>query len=216
MASVLSMEVPMRIAKATLLATIAAVALATSAGMAAVRTTDPTPPMHTLTVKAPDGSIARISYSGNVAPIVHFVPAVQTAAAIAPAWPFANVARISAAMNREMDVLMQQADMLTSPVLAVGPLYNAALLHPMGPSGWPMIARASAAPGMCMQSVEVSRIGNAAPHVVEHMTGNCGKSEGMSSTTAFLPRNGEGHLVPLGPAAAHRSPQVREVHYLPQ
>ena len=206
----------MRIGKATLLATIAAVALATSAGMAAVRTADPAPQMHTLTVKAPDGSIARISYSGNIAPVVHFVPAAQMSAAVAPAWPFANVARISAAMNREMDVLMQQANMLESPVLAMGPLYNAALLHPLGPSGWPMIERASLTPGMCMQSVEVSRIGNAAPHVVEHMTGNCGKSAGTSSATAFLPRNGEGHLVPLGPTAAHHAPLVREVHYLPQ
>ena len=205
----------MRIAKAVLLATIAAVALATSAGMAAVRSTDSAQPMHTLTVKAPDGSIARITYRGNLAPIVHFVRGPTTVAAVAPAWPFANVARISAAMNREMDVLMQQADMLSSPVLAMGPIYNAALLHPMGPGGWPMMERASAAPDMCMQSVEVSRIGNAAPHVVEHMAGNCGKKEGTSAT-AFLPRNGEGHLIPLGPAAAHHAPQVREVHYLPQ
>lgn len=205
----------MRIAKTTLLATIAAVALATSAGMAAVRSTDPAPPMHTLSVTAPDGSIARISYSGSIAPVVHFVRAPQRAAAVAPAWPFANVARISAAMNREMDVLMQQANMLSSPMLAMGPFYNAALLHPMGQNGWPMIERASAGSGMCMQSVEVSRIGNAAPHVVEHMAGDCGKKEGMSAT-AFLPRNGEGHLIPLGPAATHQPREVREVHYLPQ
>ncbi len=205
----------MRIAKATLLATIAATVVATSAGMAAVGSTNTAPPMHTLTVKAPDGSIARISYSGSVAPIVHFVRGPQRTATAAPAWPFANVARISAAMNREMDVLMQQADLLSSPMLGMGPIYNAALLHPMGPSGWPMIERAAAGPGMCMQSVEVSRIGNAAPHIVEHMVGNCGKKEGMSAT-AFLPRNGEGHLVPLGPAASHHAPQVREVHYLPQ
>ncbi len=205
----------MRLAKTTLLATIAAVALATSAGMAAVRSTDPSPPMHTLTVTAPDGSIARISYSGDIAPVVHFVHTQQMATAAAPAWPFANIARISAAMNREMDVLMQQADMLSSPTLAMGPFYNAALLHPVGPGGWPMIEQASAGPGLCMQSVEVSRIGNAAPHVVEHVAGDCGKKEGMSAT-AFLPRNGDGHLIPLGPAATHHAPEVREVHYLPQ
>lgn len=204
----------MRIAKSALLATIAAVALATSAGLAAARSANPVLPMHTLTVKGPDGSIAKISYSGNVTPIVHFEKAPAMTRAVAPVWPFANVERISAVMNREMNVLMQQADMLSSPLFAMGPLYNAALLHPVGPSGWPMLEQASTAPGMCMQSVEVSRIGDAAPHVVEHVSGNC--SKGDLSAAAFLPRNGHGHLVPVAPTATRHAPRVREVRYLPR
>lgn len=67
--------------------------------------------LHTMNVDAPDGLVVQVRYSGDVAPQVEVVPAEQVQAAAMPAMadPFAEMERISAAMDARMSAMMQQA-----------------------------------------------------------------------------------------------------------
>jgi len=66
--------------------------------------------LHTMKVAAPDGQVVEVHYTGDVAPQVAFVP---TAAYDTAAYdPFAQMDRISAAMDAQMQAMMQQAALL--------------------------------------------------------------------------------------------------------
>ena len=127
----------MKRAKTAILAGIAALALAGTAYAAANA-----PAMHRMTVTTPDGGTATIEYSGKVAPTIRFGAAPMHAAFFGPAFPFAGFDRISAAMNREMDVLLRQADMLNAPF--VSPLFSATLRGAPGGHAQSWLARAPA------------------------------------------------------------------------
>jgi len=71
--------------------------------------------LHTMKVAAPDGQVVEVHYTGDVAPQVAFVPttAVDAAAYDTAAYdPFAQMDRISAAMDAQMQAMMQQAALL--------------------------------------------------------------------------------------------------------
>ena len=186
----------MNLAKTTILAGIAALALAGSAYAAGHE-------FHTMTVKMPGGGMATIEYSGNVAPKVTFGTAPMRAAFFGAASPFVSFDRISAAMNREMNVLLRQADMLAVPLDA--PLFNAALND--APTN-----------GVCMQSVEITQSGNGKPHIVSHSAGQCDHASGLSGTAAqAVPRNGHGMIEAVGKAPAQRRlPMFQEAGYKPE
>jgi hypothetical protein len=68
--------------------------------------------LHTMLVNLPDGTVAHVSYAGDVAPNIVFQPvdapretAMETRAM---ADPFAQMAMISAMMDRQTDAMMQQ------------------------------------------------------------------------------------------------------------
>ncbi|WP_157098614.1 hypothetical protein [Novosphingobium rosa] len=73
--------------------------------------------LHTMLVNLPDGSVAQVSYAGDVAPRIAIQPidARQDAAMpldqanMAMADPFAQMALMSAMMDRQADAMMQQA-----------------------------------------------------------------------------------------------------------
>ncbi len=194
--------------KTAILTGIAALALAGTAYAGA-----PTPALHRMTVRTPDGGVATIEYRGNVAPKIRFAAAPAPAAFFGYANPFAGFDRISAAMNREMDVLLRQADMLNAPV--ANPLFNATLRGAPNSHAQSWRARAGTN-GFCMQSVEITQSGNARPKVVSHTAGNC-SSAGLQGTTAHaIPRNGHGMLRALEKAPPRaRLPLFYEAGYKP-
>jgi len=66
--------------------------------------------LHTLQVNAPDGTVAEVHYTGDVAPQVQFVPA--TTQQIAMTDPFAEMERVSAMMDAQMQAMMQHAALM--------------------------------------------------------------------------------------------------------
>ena len=197
--------------RTVVLAGIAALALAGTAYAAAQR-----PVLHTMTVKTPDGGVATIEYSGNVAPKVTFGTVPMQASFFGAASPFADIDRISAAMNREMGALLRQANMLAVPFATANPLYNATLNGAPARNARSWFARAGAS-GFCMRSVEITRNGTSKPKIVSHSTGNCGGSSGLAGTTEHaIPRNGHGMLEAVGKAPAnHKLPLFYEAGYTP-
>mgnify|MGYP001557517343 CR=1 FL=1 len=89
----------MRFARTTILAGGAALLLAGTAAYAAEK-------LHTMNVSLPDGSVAQIEYTGDVAPKV----AVQPADAVPIAFvdPFADLDRMAAYMEAQHQAMMQQ------------------------------------------------------------------------------------------------------------
>ena len=106
----------MRMLSKTYILSAAALALL-GAGVAEAATAR----LHTMKVDAPDGSIVHVEYAGEVAPRVEIVP-VSEAAAMMPlmADPFADMERISAMMDAQMQAMMQQAALVQQQALASG------------------------------------------------------------------------------------------------
>jgi hypothetical protein len=198
----------MKPVKIAILAGITALALAGTAYAGAQA-----PAMHRMTVRTPDGGVAMIEYRGNVAPKVRFGAAPAPTAFFGTVDPFVGFDRISAAMNREMDVLLRQADMLNAPFAT--PLFHATLRNAPKRHAQSWLARARTN-GFCMQSVSITQSGNAKPHVVAHTAGNCGNT-GLHGTTAHaIPRNGHGMLKALEKAPARpKLPLFYEAGYKP-
>jgi len=63
--------------------------------------------LHTMLVNLPDGTVAQVHYAGDVAPRIVVQPADAPQEA-AMADPFAQMAMISAMMDRQTDAMMQQ------------------------------------------------------------------------------------------------------------
>src|SRR5262245_43928283 len=63
--------------------------------------------LHSMRVDAPDGSVVQVQYTGDVAPRVQVVPADAVAPAAMPAIadPFAEMDRVSAAMDAQMQAM---------------------------------------------------------------------------------------------------------------
>jgi hypothetical protein len=89
----------MRLARTTILAGGAAMLLAGTAAYAAEK-------IHTMNVSLPDGSVAQIEYTGDVAPRVAVQPA--QAVPVAYADPFVELDRVAAYMEAQHQAMMQQ------------------------------------------------------------------------------------------------------------
>jgi len=151
-------------------------------------------PNHTMTVRLPDGGIAQIRYSGNVAPRVTFGEAPEPVdvfapmpALFGPGSPFAAMERISAEMDRESAAMFRQADALAAAANS-GQLAEAALRSlPPGSRSYSFVSTMSG-PGsdnrVCSQSVEITGMGNGQPpRVVRRSSGNCGPQGTLGSGT---------------------------------
>jgi hypothetical protein len=146
-----------------------------------------------MTVRLPDGGIAQIRYTGNVAPRVSFSEAPAPVEVFAPTpslfgsdSPFAAMERISAEMDRQATAMFRQADtLLVQP--GSGQLTEAALRSlPPGSQSYSFVSTMSGS-GVCSQSVEITSPGNGQkPRVVRHSSGDCGPSGGAAGS-ANLP-----------------------------
>ena len=177
----------MRNVRTAILAGAAATAVAGLAGVAMARDLD----THVMTVEVPGGGVAEIRYSGDVPPQVVLSAAPVGLGSLAPfgsffgpASPFAELERISAAMDREAASLMRRAELLAGVPAFGGNRPIQAVLPglPPGATSYTMVSTWSGN-GVCSQSVEItSPADGGKPRVVSHSSGNCGSAPGSMGT----------------------------------
>lgn len=80
--------------------------------------------LHTMLVNLPDGSVAQVHYHGDVAPRISVQPAEAMPVAFAMPDPFAQMAMVSAMMDQQANMMMQQAARLQHEALARGSATN--------------------------------------------------------------------------------------------
>lgn len=162
------------------------------AGVAAVAALGPcsialaqSPQTHVLTIALPGGGIEQVRYTGSVAPQVYVSDAPVPVSIAFPAMfgvgsPFAELERISAAMDRQADRLFREAAVLSAG--AAQPNVTAISTLPAGTREYSFVSRATGS-GVCSRSVEITAQGNGAPpHVVTHTSGNCAAAAAPAST----------------------------------
>ena len=140
---------------------------------------------HVLNVALPDGSIAQVHYTGDVAPRVIVAPQAVPVEYVA-ADPFAMFDRIAFAMDRQMDAMMSQAAMLTRAAPAGGQISEAALKSlPPGTVSYSYTSYSSGNGAQCSQSVQVTSLGaNQAPKVIKQSSGDCNAMNSRGPTPA--------------------------------
>lgn len=204
-----------------LLAATATVAVAGFAGLAAAEIKN----AHMLTVRLPDGSLERIQYAGDQPPKVSvettpvmmiapvdMVSVSPIAQMFGPASPFADLQRISAAMDRQAAAMLQQVEMTPmSPMGANGPILADLNRLPAGVQGFSMVSTSSGN-GMCMHSVEYRSMGpGQAPKVLTRTSGNCGPA-GAAATGAHSVTATTAEPFAASPPAAD-APQLVQAAY---
>jgi hypothetical protein len=193
----------MRNVRTAILAGVAAIAVAGLSGVAAARDLN----THVMTVEVPGGGVAEIRYTGDVPPQVVFSPAPTTWSASTPfgaffgsASPFAELERLSAAMDREAASLMRQAEQLAHAPTVRGnqPIEATFGNLPPGTTSYTMVSTWSGN-GVCSQSVEITSPANGGqPRVVSHSSGNCGSAPGSVGPIG----------TPTVPAPTHRPDMI--------
>lgn len=179
--------------RTVLLAGAAAVLVASACGVAAAKS----PESHVMTVRLPGGGVEEIRYTGNVAPQVVVTPEYAPigfgwpAAFFGPDSAFAQLDRISAAMNRQMGVMLRDARALAAePGLASATEIDAGKLPP-GSQSYSFISTTSGS-GICGKSVEITSRGDGQkPQVVSKSWGDCGKGENGAGATRPAPAPSE-------------------------
>lgn len=154
-----------------------ALALAGTAALAASGSN-----VHTMSVNLPDGGVANIEYTGNVAPKVDIRAGVPgDLAAFAPGGAFAgfpDFARIDAAMDRQMNEMLRQARAMMATPSASMPFEANFAAVPSGNPGW--FISAGKGGNFCERSVEVTVV-NGKRSVHEQTHGNCGSASASTS-----------------------------------
>ncbi len=143
----------MRTLRVSLLAGIAAVAVAGFSGWAHAQSAQ----LHTMTVRLPGGGVEQIEYTGNTPPQVSVSTGPATIAAMPPVFGsnslFAQMDRISAKMDRQANALFRETAALTdSPSLLTRT--NLAGM-PAGSDSYTFVSTASPG-GVCEQSVWIT------------------------------------------------------------
>lgn len=162
------------------------------------------PQTHVMTVRLPGGDVEEIRYSGDVRPQVTVSPGDAfadlgwPAAFFGPDSTFAQMDRISAAMDRQMGLMMRNAEALAAePALATG--IDQVKLPP-GMQSYSLVSSMSGN-GICGRSVEITSRGDGQkPQVVSKTWGNCGRAQ-----------NGAGANSPASPA--NQPSGIREIRY---
>ena len=179
----------MRVARKIILAGGAALLVVGTAAMAAEK-------LHTMNVSLPDGSVAQIEYSGDVAPRV----AVQPADAVPVAYvdPFAALDRMAAYMEAQHQAMMQQVAAMEQAA-ARGGSGAPGQLTVVGdlPAGahYTYVSSTTDEHG-CTQTVEYSSDGSSAqPKVTRTSAGSCDSAKSDAPVTASAPKAPE----PAGP-----------------
>lgn len=146
----------MRTTRIALLTGAAAILLAGYAGMAEAQP----PQTHVLTLRLPDGQIEQVRYAGDLPPIIVLAPDTA-AASFGPMSPLSALDQISAAMDRQAEVMLQNINALMASTA----------------SGFGAMP-AMSGPGVCMRSIQITYTGNGlAPHVVSQTSSECGSHQ---------------------------------------
>jgi hypothetical protein len=162
----------MRKYRTAVLTGIAALAVV-GVSLAAVRDT------HTVKVALPDGSVARIEYSGDIAPKVAITPVSHAIpvglADVFDSTPFAAFGPGAAELDRQAaSTVHQAAQLLALPLLAQGRLEPTAQGKlPPGTIHYEFVATSSGN-GACTRSVEMTSYGrDQKPRIVSASSGDC-------------------------------------------
>ena len=172
----------MRIARTTILAGAGLLLVAGTAAAAAEK-------LHTMHVSLPDGSVAQIEYSGDVAPQVTVQPADAQVAAYAD--PFAELDRMAAYMEAQHQAMMQQVAQLEQAAAHAGSAgANGVTLVGDLPAGthFSYVSSTTDANG-CTRTVEYSSDGSSQqPKVTRTSAGSCDSVQhDAAPTTASAP-----------------------------
>ena len=151
----------------------AGVAAITAVGLCGIALAQ-SPQTHVMSVALPGGGVAQIRYVGSVAPQIYVsdAPTMMLPTMFGAGSPFAEFDRISAAMDRQADLLLRQAAALASAGPSrLSPTAISAL--PAGTQEYQFVSTMNGN-NFCSRSVEITSQGNgAAPRVVTHTSGNC-------------------------------------------
>jgi hypothetical protein len=137
---------------------------------------------HKMTVPVPGGGVATIEYSGNVAPKVSFLPVAGPRLADPFAWSaafdmpsFAALDRLAADMDRQMNVMLHRAEMLSRLPQDDG-LRSAVMQDlPPGTTSFSMIAT-STSNGVCTKVTRITQGAQDAKPQVVSQTSGCGEN----------------------------------------
>lgn len=164
-------------------------------------------------VALPDGSVQQIRYQGDVAPQVILVreaaPVSLLEAAFGPASPFAEMERISAAMNARADAMMRQAAAMQAPApTGKGVVMTDAQGQPIGVMRYSYVSSTTSVDG-CTRTISYSSDGATAdqPKVINTSSGSCaaaGPSPAIAPATAAKPS-------PVNPTRATPAPRITPV-----
>jgi hypothetical protein len=136
---------------------------------------------HTVTVRVPGGGVETIEYTGEIAPTISFEhipvfgPVADPFVAFTPMGITSCSAldRISAEMDRQMDMMMHQAQMLAG-LAQNQPLYSGVLTGAPEGATFSMVSESSSN-GACSRLTRITQsAGDAKPRVVSQTSGNCG------------------------------------------
>jgi hypothetical protein len=172
----------MRLTRTAILAGGAALLVAGTAAAAAEK-------LHTMNVSLPDGSVAQIEYSGDVAPKVSVAPAA--AVPVVYADPFAELDRMAAYMEAQHQAVMQQVAAMEKAAAQTGA--NApGQMTVVGdlPAGthFTYVSSTTDEHG-CTQTVEYSSDGSSAqPKVTRTSAGSCDKAASDAPVAASAAR----------------------------
>jgi len=148
----------MRFGRTTILAGGAALLLAGTAAAAAGK-------LHTMNVALPDGSVAQIHYTGDVAPQVTVQPV--DAVPVAYVDPFAELDRVAANMEAQHQAMMQQVAAMEQAAAKGGTAALPAGMH------YTYVSSTTDANG-CTQTIEYSSDGSSQqPQVTKTSAGSC-------------------------------------------
>jgi hypothetical protein len=179
----------MRFTRTTILAG-AAVLLAAGTAAAAAET------LHTMNVALPDGSVAQIEYTGDVAPTVSVAPAAAVPIALID--PFAQLERMAAYMEAQHQAMMQQVAAMEQAAAHTAP-GTPGQMTVVGdiPAGthFTYVSSTTDSNG-CTQTVQYSSDGGSAqPRVTRTSAGSCDKATSDAPVPASAPKPPE----PEGP-----------------
>lgn len=149
---------------------VAAAALAGTAFAAAPKT-------HVMNVPLPDGSVARVEYTGEVAPKVTIAPRPIADAAIpwGMAFPsFAGFDRMIQEMQRQSQEMMRQAQEIAHHPAGAAPYIASYGNLPAGQTSTTIVSVSNGG-GTCTRTTEVVSQGpGKAPKVTSSVAGQCG------------------------------------------
>jgi hypothetical protein len=179
----------MRFARTTILAGGAALLVAGTAAYAAEK-------LHTMNVSLPDGSVAQIEYTGDVAPQVSVAPA--EAVPVAYADPFAELDRMAAYMEAQHQAMMQQVAAMEQAAAQAGsgaPGQMTLVGNLPAGTHFTYVSSTTDEHG-CTQTVEYSSDGSSQqPKVTRTSAGSCDSATSDAPVAASAPRA----PVPEGP-----------------
>lgn len=194
----------MRTSRTAVFAATAVIAIAGLPGLAAAEIKD----AHVLALRLPDGSIERIRYVGDSAPQVSVTSAPAFAAVspaagpFGPASPFADLQRISAALDRQAAAMLRETNRWSEPAL-YGPDGGMQIdvdKLPPGVQGYSVVSTTSG-DGVCTRSIQYTSSGDGRPpRVLTRTSGQCGAGRTRNTHDPHLLQTvGKHGDAPLGP-----------------